>query len=102
MSEAKVGPQLRRRQAAAARCEPLEDGRTDPISKPKRQMVVEVRVVGKYSVEFVGPLVLEGIRKLGLRYQRHPQGGSWLVQQQHSDDLMAWLEHRGVRIDVTL
>jgi hypothetical protein len=99
------GPaQLRRRRGAAHRCEPLDDGRQDPLDLPRRgRRAVSVRAVGQHSCEFEGPQVLEGIRVLGLRYMRSKLGGGWLVEQKHAEDLMAWLEAVSrQRLDVTL
>jgi hypothetical protein len=63
---------------------------------------VRVRVLSKRTSEFDGPGVLYAIRTLGIKYQRAPRGGAWLVPGQHTDDLCAILESRGYRIEPTL
>jgi hypothetical protein len=39
---------------------------------------------------------------LDVRYMRSRFGGGWLVQQRAADDVMALLEARGFRLEVTL
>jgi hypothetical protein len=72
-----------------------------PIRVPGRRPVL-VRAIGSHSVEFAGPGVLDAITTLGLRYMRSRFGGGWLVQQQHAADLMALLQTRRYRVEVTL
>lgn len=94
--------QLRRRRAASYRCTVLADGRSDPLDPPRPVRPVQVRAVGKYSVEFCGPGVRDGIASLLLRHMRSRTGQGWLVQTHAAEDLMTLLEMRGYKIDVTL
>jgi hypothetical protein len=66
------------------------------------RLPVHVRAVGSASVEFDGPGVLGAIATLDVRYMRSRFGGGWLVQQRAADDVMALLEARGFRLEVTL
>jgi hypothetical protein len=64
---------------------------------------VRMRAIGRRTVEFEGPRVLEGIQMLGIRYMRSRFGGGWVVPQYAAADLVAWLEGvSGQRIEVSL
>ena len=99
-----VASQLRRRRAASYRCPPLADGRADPIDKPRPRGAIEVRAIGRNTVEFAGSdrAVYGAIVTLCVKYQRSPAGGAWLIPQSAADDVMALLEVRGYRLAVTL
>ena len=103
-ARSEVPYQLRRRRAAAYRCPALNDGRQDPADPPKRRAVVQVRAIGRNTIEFTGcdRAVYLAITTLCARYQRAPKGGAWLVQQQAVEDVIALLETRGYRIEAIL
>lgn len=96
--------QLRRRRAASFRCPVLADRRRDPIEPARRRPVITVRAIGKHTVEMVGndKVVYAAIKAVGARYQRKPAGGAWLVEQSGAEDVIALLEHRGHKLQVTL
>lgn len=99
-----VAEQARRRRAASRRCEPLADGRHDPLDRAPRP-VVSVRAIGRRTIEFVGAdrHVAAAIRAVGARHQRALSGGAWLVEESSGEDVLAILEHRGsVDVRVTL
>jgi hypothetical protein len=99
-----IAAQLRRRRAASYRCPPLDDGRADPIDKPRPRRAIVVRAIGRNTVELTGcdRAVRDAITTLCVKYQRAPAGGAWLVPQAAADDVMALLEVRGYRLAVTL
>jgi hypothetical protein len=99
-----VASQLRRRRAASYRCPVLDDGRTDPIDKPRPRRAIEVRAIGRNTVEFAGcdRAVYDAITTLCVKYQRAPGGRAWLIPQTVAEDVMALLEVRGHRLTATL
>ncbi len=99
---ADIPAQLRRRRAASYRCPALIDGRRDPIDNPRAVRAVVVRIVGAGTTEVDGPGVVAAIRSLGIRSMRARDGGGWLIQGRHTDDLIALLEVRGYRIESIL
>lgn len=88
---------LRRRRAASFRCPVLADGRRDPIELPKSRPVIVVRVLGANTMEFTGAdrAVLAAIKSVGVRFQRAPRGGAWLVRGDLAADVEALLTYRG-------
>jgi hypothetical protein len=98
-----IPKQLRRRRAASRRLPALHDGRRDPIDPPPRRQPIQVRAIGGNTVEFVGcdQAVYNAIHTLGVKFMRARQGGAWLVPQSAADDLMALLEYRRYKLDVT-
>ncbi len=98
-----VPTQIRRRRAASFRCPVLADGRRDTLDRPAPESSVKVRAIGRNTVEFAGcdRAVFLAITALCARYQRAPKGGAWLVRQDAADDVMALLESRGYRLEVT-
>lgn len=105
MSDATTIPsQLRRRRAASRRLPVLHDGRRDPLDPPPRRRPIQVRAIGKNTVEFVGcdNAVYDAIHTLGVQFMRARAGGAWLVPQSAADDVMALLESRRYELTVTL
>lgn len=103
-TQSPVPAQLRRRRSEGYRCQPLDDGRHDPIDRRRRPQVA-VRAIGTNTVEFTGAdwHVAEAIRAVGAKHMRAIGGGAWLVQQAAAEDVLALLEHRGaVSVVVTL
>jgi hypothetical protein len=98
-----IPTQLRRRRAASRRLPPLHDGRQDPIDPPRRRKTIQVRAIGGNTVEFVGcdRAVYSVIRALDVKFMRAAQGGAWLVPLSAADELMALLEYRRYKLDVT-
>jgi hypothetical protein len=100
-----VPAQIRRRREASYRCEPLSDGRRDPLERRRRrQGVVEVRAIGKKTVEFTrcDKAVYGAAKTVDARIMRARDGGAWLVHQDNADDVMARLEYLGYSLEVTL
>jgi hypothetical protein len=62
-----------------------------------------VRAIGGNTVEFVGAdrAVYSAIHAVGAPFMRAAQGGAWLVPQSAADDVMALLEYRHYKLDVT-
>lgn len=96
--------QVRRRRAASYRSPVLADGRRDPLDKPLPGRSVQVRAIGRRTVEFVGcdRAVYAAITSLCARYQRAPKGGAWLIRDDFAEDVLALLESRGYTVEVTL
>ena len=67
-----------------------------------RAETIRVRALGANTTEFDGPGVLAAINILGVPYMRSRHGKAWQVSGKHADDLMALLEHRRYRLEVTL
>lgn len=67
-----------------------------------RRQPVRVRVLGGNTTEFDGPGVIDAITTLHLPHMRSRYGKAWQVPGRHTDDLMAILECRGYRLEVTL
>jgi hypothetical protein len=63
---------------------------------------VSVRAVGPHSVEFDGPGVLAAIGTIGCKCMRSRFGGGWLVPEGPGEDVLALIESRGFRVDVTI
>ena len=75
-------------------------------SMPKtRTKTMTVRAVGRHSVEFIGPAgaIVNACMATGARWMKsHLKGGGWLVRESGADDVMAYLENQGYRLDVVL
>ena len=68
----------------------------------RRAKVATARVLNSNTTDFDGAGVFDALRRLGIPYMRSRFGGGWSIPGRHTDDVMAYLEHRGYRIDVTL
>jgi hypothetical protein len=68
----------------------------------RRKQPIRVRVLGGNTTEFAGPGVLDAINTLCIPYMRSPRGKAWQIPGRHTDDLMALLESRRYRLEVTL
>lgn len=113
-----VAVDVRHRRGESWRCEPMADGRRDPLDptdafepspracrnqKARRRGATSGRpaVLTSFQGRFTGRLegadggVIDGIRTLGLPFQRAPEGGAWLVPRARINDLLALLETRG-------
>jgi hypothetical protein len=66
--------------------------------------VVQVRALGGTTVEFIGAdtAVYGAATRVGARFMRAPRRNAWHVHEADADDVMAALEHRGYRMDITL
>ena len=75
-------------------------------SMPKtRTKTMTVRAVGRHSMEFIGPAraIVNACMATGARWMKsHLKGGGWLVRESDADDVMAYLENQGYRLDVVL
>ena len=73
-------------------------------TKPRPPKVVQVRVLGTNTVEFTGAdtAVYGAATRVGARFMRAPRRNAWHVHGADADDVMAALERRHYRIDVTL
>ena len=103
-----IAADLRRRRAASRRLPVLADGRRDtldPLDKPRPTKVVQVRAVGSNTVQFIGSAtaVYAACKKAGARFMPHPRRNEGLlVRDDFAEAVMADLERRGYRMDVTL
>lgn len=104
MARVDIPAAIRRRRAASYRCPTLADGRRDPLDPPARRATIKVRAIGKSTVELAGcdRAVYDAITTQCVRYHRADGGGAWLIEQSAADDVLALLEHRGYRLEVTL
>jgi hypothetical protein len=91
-----VGQQLRRRRQDSYRCEPMADGRRDPLEKRNYgRNVVWVEVGPKNSTAVTGDRVFVAVKKLEIPYQWHPFRQAVLcIPTSLADDLISYLEHR--------
>jgi hypothetical protein len=66
--------------------------------------LVQVRALGTNTVEFIGAdrAVYGAAERVNARIMRAPLRNAWHVRAVDADDVMAALEHRGYRMDVTL
>ena len=105
MTETPVAGQLRRRRAASRRLPELPCGRHDPIDPPRQKTrAVTMRLIGSRlsTAEFDGPGVLDAFKRLDIVFMRSRYGGGWWCPARHAEDVMAYLEARGFRIEPTL
>ena len=100
-----IAEDLHRRRAASRRLPELDDGRRDPLDPPPRTpKVVRVRALGANTVEFLGAdrAVYGAATRVGARFMRSPRRDAWQVHEADAEEVLAYLEHRGYRMDVTL
>lgn len=99
-----VATQLRRRRAAAVRCEPLSDGRRDPWTPKRgsaelRTLHVEVgrRTAWLYGRD--GRDIFTLLDEVGLEQRQWDwERKAWMVPIQHADDVMAVAEWKQRRV----
>ncbi len=72
------------------------------MKRTRERNVAVVRVLSDRTTEAEGTQVLTALQTLGVRYMRAVGGGAWWFPGRHTDDVCAFLEERGVRIEATL
>lgn len=92
-----VPRQLARRRAAAARSEPLPDGRRDPAQRRPRDGVatrtLHVEVGARNTAWLIGGRVQSLLRRLNVPSQWDPVKRLWAVPVNRVDDVLAYAEH---------
>jgi hypothetical protein len=69
----------------------------------KKPVTVETRAVGMSTQQFKGSgMILVAFTHLGVRYMRSRTGGWWECPGKHGEDVMAFLENRGINVQVVL
>jgi hypothetical protein len=88
-------------EGVASSARPMSTNFATPRSSPR---VVRVRALGTNTVEFAGAdrAVYGAAQRVGARIMRSPRRNAWQVHEADADDVMAALERRGWRIDITL
>jgi hypothetical protein len=73
-------------------------------ARPRPPKTVKVRALGTNTVEFIGAdtAVYGAATRVGARFMRAPRRDSWHVREADANAVMAALERRGWRMDVTL
>lgn len=95
-----IPAQLRRRRGASYRCQPLEDGRRDPVAKKVTRSPRTLRVeVGRHTAWLFGEKTFDLLDAVGIEQRQwdHKQR-VWMIPVQYADDVMAWAEWRQRRV----
>lgn len=96
-----IPAQLRRRRAASYRCEPLADGRRDPVSKKRPANVARTLhiAVGRRTAWLFGDRTFDLLEQVGVdRRQWDYEKRVWMIPSQFADDVMAFAEWRQRRV----
>lgn len=67
-------------------------------------ITITVRVIGQQSTEFVGPayLIKDAAQAVSAALMRAPTSRGWLVRNEDAEDVLAFLEACGHRIEINL
>ena len=68
----------------------------------RRDKVATLRILNSNTTDVDGVGVFDAIKRLGIPYMRSRFGGGWSIPGRHTDDVCAYLETRGYRIEATL